>query len=112
MELGHMDYNVRRALEEGLDPIDAITMATLNTAEHFRVDTEIGGIAPGKRADIILTPDITKMRAEPNLTSKVVLVLKKGRKVEKLGESGEFVRVKLSWGDSGWVLNRLLEPAP
>lgn len=64
MKLGHMDYNVRRAIEEGLDPIDAITMATLNTAEHFRVDTEIGGIAPGKRADIILTPDITKMRAE------------------------------------------------
>jgi len=64
MELGHMDHNVRRAIEEGLDPIDAITMATLNTAEHFRVDTEIGGIAPGKRADIILTPDISKMRAE------------------------------------------------
>ncbi|MCJ7455161.1 adenine deaminase [Candidatus Bathyarchaeota archaeon] len=64
MKLGHMDYNVRRAIEEGLDPIDAITMATLNTAEHFRVDTEIGGIAPGKRADIILTPDISKMRAE------------------------------------------------
>jgi adenine deaminase len=61
IKLGHMDHNVRRAIEEGLDPIDAITMATLNTAEHFRVDTEIGGIGPGKRADIVLTRDLSKM---------------------------------------------------
>jgi len=64
VELGHMDYNVRRAIEEGLDPIDAISMATLNTAEHFRVDTEVGGIAPGKRADIVLTRDLTQIKAE------------------------------------------------
>ncbi len=64
IKLGHMDHNVRRAIEEGLEPIDAITMATLNTAEHFRVDTEIGGIGPGKRADIVLTRDLSKMRTE------------------------------------------------
>lgn len=64
MRLGHMDHNVRRAVEEGLDPIDAITMATLNTAEHFRVDTEIGGIAPGKCADVILTRDLSSMKVE------------------------------------------------
>jgi uncharacterized protein YgiM (DUF1202 family) len=59
-----------------------------------------------------VTKEISKMRADPNLKSKVVLVLKKGRKVEKLKESGEFVKVRLSWGDSGWVQNRFLEPAP
>jgi len=64
LKLGHMDYNVRRAIEEGLDPIDAITMATLNTAEHFRVDTEIGGIAPGKCADIALIRDLSSMKIE------------------------------------------------
>ena len=64
MKLGHMDHNVRRAIEEGMDPIDAISMATLNTAEHFRVDDEIGGIAPGKRADIVLTRDLSNMKAE------------------------------------------------
>ena len=63
-KLGHMDHNVRRAIEEGMDPIDAIRMATLNTAEHFRVDDEIGGIAPGKRADIILTRDLASMKSE------------------------------------------------
>ena len=64
MKLGHMDHNVRRAIEEGMDPIDAIRMATLNTAEHFRVDDEIGGIAPGKRADIVLTRDLSSMKSE------------------------------------------------
>ncbi len=64
VRLGHMDHNVRRAIEEGLDPIDAITMATLNTAEHFRVDTQIGGIAPGKCADIVLTGDLRSMKVE------------------------------------------------
>lgn len=63
IKLGHMDHNVRMAIEEGLDPIDAITMASLNTAEHFRVDTEIGGIGPGRRADVILTRDLSKMEA-------------------------------------------------
>jgi adenine deaminase len=64
MRLGHMDYNVRRAIEEGMDPIDAIRMATLNTAEHFRVDDEIGGIAPGKRADVVLARDLSSMKVE------------------------------------------------
>jgi adenine deaminase len=64
MELGHMDYNVRRAIGEGMDPIDAVRMASLNAAEHFRVDDEIGGIAPGKRADIILARDLSDMRVE------------------------------------------------
>jgi adenine deaminase len=39
-------------------------MATLNTAEHFRVDDEIGGIAPGKRADIVLARDLSSMKVE------------------------------------------------
>jgi adenine deaminase len=77
MNLGHMDHNVRRAIEEGIDPIDAIRMGTLNTAEHFRVDDEIGGIAPGKRADIVLTEDPSRMNA--------VTVIADGRVVAKDG---------------------------
>jgi len=77
IHLGHMDHNVRRAIEEGLDPIDAITMATLNTAEHFRVDTEIGGIGPGKRADVVLTRDLSKM--------EIGVVIADGRIVAKDG---------------------------
>ncbi len=66
----------------------------------------------GPTKAFFVTKEIARMRAEPNLKSKEVLVLKKGRKVEKLEESGEFFKVRLSWGDSGWVQKRLLEPAP
>lgn len=61
---------------------------------------------------VFVTKEITKMWVEPNSKSKVVLVLKKGRKVEKLAESGEFTKVKLSWGTRGWVLTRFLQPVP
>jgi uncharacterized protein YgiM (DUF1202 family) len=71
-----------------------------------------GKSVEGPTKGFFVTKEITKMRAEPNLQSKVVLVLKKGRKVEKLDESAEFVKVRLSWGDSGWVQKRFLEPAP
>ena len=77
-----------------------------------KVAKPAGKSAEGPAKDFFVTKKITRMRAEPNLKSKVVLVLKKGRKVEKLEESGEFVKVRLSWGDSGWVQKRLLEPAP
>jgi uncharacterized protein YgiM (DUF1202 family) len=61
---------------------------------------------------IFVTREIAKMWAEPNSKSKVVLVLKKGREVEKLAESGEFTKVRLSWGSSGWVWTRFLQPVP
>jgi adenine deaminase len=44
--------------------MQAIQMATINTAEHFRVDDEIGLIAPGRCADILLVRDLSDFRAE------------------------------------------------
>src|SRR5690606_18483087 len=44
---GHMDRVVRHAIAQGLKPITAIQMATINTAQHFRLDRELGLIAPG-----------------------------------------------------------------
>lgn len=58
---GHINYNVRRAIELGVPPIKAIQMATVNTAKHFRMEEEIGSITPGRLADILLVDDITKM---------------------------------------------------
>jgi hypothetical protein len=57
---------------------------------------------------IFVTKTKVKMRAEPNSSGKVVLILRKGREVEKIGESGEYTKVRLSWGDSGWVATRIL----
>ena len=50
---GHLDHIIRRAIEEGLDPITAIQMVTINSAQCFQMDHELGSIAPGKCADIV-----------------------------------------------------------
>ncbi len=55
---GHMDRVLRHAIQEGLDPLTAIQMATINTADHFGLTREIGMIAPGRWADILLVPDL------------------------------------------------------
>ncbi len=55
---GHMDRVVRHAISEGVSPITAIQMATLNTAEHFGVSREVGQIAPGRFADLLLVEDL------------------------------------------------------
>lgn len=63
MELGYMEYLVQKAIDCGFDPVTAIQMATLNVAEHFNLDDRIGGIAPGKYADLILIPDPKTIKA-------------------------------------------------
>ena len=61
-EEGHINYNVRRAIELGIPPVEAIKMATLNAARHFRLEDEIGSITPGRKADILLIPDIREVK--------------------------------------------------
>lgn len=58
---GHMDRVVRHAIQQGLKPITAIQMATLNTAEHFGLAREIGSIAPGRRADFLLVSNLAEL---------------------------------------------------
>jgi len=60
----------------------------------------------------MVTKVIAKMREEPASNAKVVLVLKKGREVEKISQSGGFTKVRLSWGETGWVWTRSLEKKP
>ncbi|TYA11149.1 adenine deaminase [Paenibacillus faecis] len=61
IEKGHMNHVVRRAIEEGVDPVTAIQMGTINTARYFRVDGDVGGIAPGKCADLLLIGSLERM---------------------------------------------------
>ncbi|AZO46847.1 MAG: adenine deaminase [Mesorhizobium sp.] len=58
---GHMDRVVRHAIGQGLKPVTAIQMATLNTAQHFRLEREIGSIAPGRLADLLIVSDLAAM---------------------------------------------------
>lgn len=62
-EQGHMDNHLKICVEEGLNPITAIQMATLNTAEAFRL-YDRGGIKPGLRADIVLLNDLKNFVVE------------------------------------------------
>ncbi|SDI99990.1 adenine deaminase [Aliiruegeria lutimaris] len=61
---GHMNRAVRHAIECGCDPLVALQMATINTANHFGLEREIGSIAPGRRADIILSSDLRALPIE------------------------------------------------
>ncbi|NPD87655.1 MAG: adenine deaminase [Asgard group archaeon] len=58
IEKGHLNYTYRKMVQLGMNPIEAIQMMTLNTATHLGLEKEIGGIAPGKRADIIVVNNL------------------------------------------------------
>lgn len=58
LEEGHLDNHLKICVEEGIDPVTALRMATLNAAECFRL-YDRGAIAPGYRADIVLLDDVT-----------------------------------------------------
>ena len=78
---GHMDHTVRHAISHGVPPITAIQMATLNTASHFGLERELGSITPGRRADLILSSDLSALPIETVIARGVVLA-----------ESGQLVR--------------------
>ena len=59
---GHMDYLIRLALEQGVDFITAIQMATLNAAQTFHKDGEIGSLTPGRFADINIIEGPTEFK--------------------------------------------------
>ncbi len=63
IEKGFMEFVLQKAINCGFDPVKAIQMATLNVAEHFSLDGFIGGIAPGRFADLVIIPDIRTITA-------------------------------------------------
>ena len=60
---GHMDRVLRHAVAEGCDPLVALQMMTINTARHFGVDRDLGCLAPGRYADVVLADSLTDFRA-------------------------------------------------
>jgi adenine deaminase len=75
---GHMDRVIRHAVEQGLDPIIALQMATINTAEHFGVSREMGIIAPGRYADVLLVKDLRHFVVE-TVFAKGIEVAREGK---------------------------------
>ncbi len=60
-EQGYLDWVLRRAIEEGTDPVKAVQMCTINTAQWFRL-WNLGAISPGKTADIVLLNNLEKFK--------------------------------------------------
>ncbi|MHB8776288.1 MAG: adenine deaminase [Anaerolineales bacterium] len=75
---GHMDRVLRHAISEGLNPMTAIQMMTINAAEHFGLTKEMGMIAPGRWADLLLVEDLLNFKAD--------LVIAKGQVIAENGE--------------------------
>lgn len=75
---GHMDRVLRHAISEGLNPMNAIQMMTINSAEHFGLSREMGMIAPDRWADVLLVEDLMNFKAD--------LVIAKGQVIAEKGE--------------------------
>jgi len=73
---GHINFLLQRAVALGLSPVTAVQMVTINPAKYF-FTTDIGAVAPGYRADLVLLEDLTEFRAR--------VVLKAGRPVARDG---------------------------
>jgi len=78
MSCGYMEFVLQKAINLGFEPVTAVQMATINVAQHFGIDDSIGGIAPGRYADIVIIPDLHTIQAE--------YVISNGQVVAKNGQ--------------------------
>jgi adenine deaminase len=80
---GHLDNMVRMAIAMGIPPVTAIQMATINSAEAYRIDHRVGSISPGRIADILIVDDLRQFRVERVITNGK-LVAESGKLTSKL----------------------------
>ena len=69
LEKGHMDNVVRLAIAAGVDPMTAIQMATINSAEAYRIDHLVGSICPGRIADILFVDGMESFNVKKVMTN-------------------------------------------
>jgi adenine deaminase len=60
--VGHLNHAVRTAIRAGIDPLLAIQMATVHAAEYMGYRHDLGSIAPGRCADVLLVEELSEMR--------------------------------------------------
>ena len=61
-KFGHIDHCIRESIKLGLDPIDAISMGSKNCFDYYNLGKHLGGIAPGKLADILIFDDLKSIK--------------------------------------------------
>ena len=78
-----INYNVRRSIELGLSEMDALKIATINAAKHFRIEDEVGSITPGRIADIVIAKSL--MQKVPDMVFyEGQLVAKNGKMIHEV----------------------------
>jgi adenine deaminase len=80
-EHGLVDGMLRVAVENGVPPMQALQMVTINPATLFRIDGQVGGIGIGRRADLLLLADLTSFRPETVITRGRVVAENGGLRV-------------------------------
>ncbi len=98
---GHVDRALRQAISHGVPPITAIQMTTLNAAEHFGLARDIGQIAPGRFADILLVDDLTAFNPR--------LVIARGRPIV---ENGDWLIDLPAYPYPSWATQSIHLPRP
>ena len=73
LDKGHINIMVARCIAQGVDPVTAVRMASLNTAEYFGL-RDRGGIAPGMRADLLVVRDLTEFAIQDVYTGGAKIV--------------------------------------
>jgi adenine deaminase len=99
---GHVNRAVKMAISQGVSPLTAIQMATLNTAEHFGVARQVGQIAPGRWADVLLVTDLPTLQIQTVIARGQVAV-----------QDGKNLATKPAFKYPEWARNsvRLRQPA-
>lgn len=69
VEKGHMNHVVQRAIAEGVDPVTAIKLATINVARYFKMAEDFGSVSPGKVADVLILDDLKNMEPSTVIVS-------------------------------------------
>jgi adenine deaminase len=80
---GHIDSMIRSAVEYGVDPVQAIRVATISTARHYGLQYT-GAIAPGYYADLVVLDDLETAQVN-RVYKQGILVAKKGKMVQEFG---------------------------
>ena len=102
-EHGYLDGLLRLAVEAGVPPVRAIRMATVNAATYLHLDDHLGGVAPGRLADLVLLEDLSSFRPRLVIAGGKVAT-REGELVEPTpGIGWDSLGLQLEFREGSWI---------